>query len=40
MDVTLDTLTDGRAFRTRNIVDDCTRECVAIEVDRSLPACG
>ncbi len=37
MDVTLDTLADGRAFRTLNIVDDFTRECVAIEVDRSLP---
>jgi putative transposase len=30
-------LADGRAFRTLNIVDDYTRECVAIEVDRSLP---
>jgi putative transposase len=28
---------DGRGFRTLNIVDDFTRECVAIEVDRSLP---
>jgi putative transposase len=37
MDFTLDTLADGRAFRTLNIVDDYTRECVAIEVDRSLP---
>jgi putative transposase len=34
MDFMLDTLADGRAFRTLNIVDDCTRECVAIEVDR------
>src|SRR6476660_9064554 len=38
MDFTLDTLADGRAFRTLNIVDDFTRECVAIEVDTSL--CG
>ena len=30
-------LADGRGFRTLNIVDDYTRECVAIEVDRSLP---
>ena len=30
-------LADGRGFRTLNIVDDFTRECVAIEVDRSLP---
>jgi putative transposase len=37
MDFTLDTLADGRSFRTLNIVDDFTRECVAIEVDRSLP---
>jgi len=33
----LDTLADGRAFHTLNIVDDFTRECVAIEVYRSLP---
>lgn len=32
-----DTLADGRTFRVLNIVDDCTRECLAIEVDRSLP---
>ncbi len=37
MDFIVDTLADGRAFRTLNIVDDYTRECVAIEVDRSLP---
>jgi putative transposase len=37
MDFTLDTLADGRAFRTLNVVDDFTRERVAIEVDRSLP---
>jgi putative transposase len=37
MDFTADTLADGRVFRTLNIVDDFTRECVAIEVDRSLP---
>ena len=37
MDFMADTLADGRAFRTLNIVDDYTRECVAIEVDRSLP---
>lgn len=30
---TLDTLADGHAFRTLNIVDDHTRGCVAIEVD-------
>jgi putative transposase len=37
MDFTVDRLADGRGFRTLNIVDDFTRECVAIEVDRSLP---
>ncbi len=37
MDFTLDTLADGRAFRTFSIGDDFTRECVEIEVDRSLP---
>ena len=37
MDFTVDTLADGRGFRKLNIVDDFTRECVAIEVDRSLP---
>jgi putative transposase len=37
MDFTVDMVADGRGFRTPNIVDDFTRECVAIEVDRSLP---
>jgi putative transposase len=37
MDFMVDTLADGRGFRTLNIVDAFTRECVAIEVDRSLP---
>jgi putative transposase len=37
MDFMTDTLADGRTFRLLNIVDDFTRECVAIEVDRSLP---
>jgi putative transposase len=27
----------GRGFRTLNVVDDFSHECVAIEVDRSLP---
>ena len=31
MDFTVDTLADGRGFRTLNIVDDFTREYVAIE---------
>lgn len=37
MDFMRDTLADGRPFRTLNIVDDFTRECLALEVDRSLP---
>ena len=37
MDFMRDRLADGRVFRTLNIVDDYTRECVAIEVDTSLP---
>ncbi|HEY9898575.1 MAG TPA: IS3 family transposase [Pantanalinema sp.] len=37
MDFVSDGLRDGRRFRTLNIVDDYTRECLAIEVDFSLP---
>ena len=37
MDFMRDTLVDGRVFRILNIVDDYTRECLAIEVDTSLP---
>lgn len=37
MDFTSDTLADGRRFRTLNIVDTYTRQCLAIEVDTSLP---
>lgn len=37
MDFMADTLADGRGFRTLNVVDDFSHECVAIEVDRSLP---
>jgi len=37
MDFMHDTLADGRPFRTLNVVDDFTRECLAIEVDTSLP---
>ena len=37
MDFMSDTLATGRVFRTLNIVDDFTRECLAIEVDTSLP---
>lgn len=36
MDFVSDGLADGRRLRCLNIVDDCTRECVAIEVDTSM----
>ena len=36
MDFMRDTLSDGRVFRTLNVVDDATRECLSIEVDTSL----
>ncbi len=36
MDFVSDGLADGRRLRCLNIVDDCTRECLAIEVDTSL----
>jgi putative transposase len=38
MDFMSDELEDGRALRLLNVVDDFTRECPGIEVDRSLPA--
>ena len=38
MDFVHDRLTDGRAIRAFNVVDVFTRECLAIEVDLSLPA--
>jgi putative transposase len=37
MDFVGDTLASGRTFRTLNLVDEFTRECLAIEVDTSLP---
>jgi putative transposase len=37
MDFVSDSLATGRSFRALNIVDDYTRECLAIEVDTSLP---
>jgi putative transposase len=36
MDFVSDGLADGRRLRCLNIVDDCTRECLAIEVDTSI----
>jgi len=37
MDFVSDALTDGRKFRSLNIVDDYNRECLAAEVDTSIP---
>ena len=36
MDFMMEALADGRRFRLLNVVDDFTRECLAIEVGRSL----
>ncbi|EMF4753207.1 IS3 family transposase, partial [Yersinia enterocolitica] len=38
MDFVHDALYCGKRFRTLNIIDEGTRECLAIEVDTSLPA--
>lgn len=38
MDFMHDALSDGRAFRTFNVLDDYNREGLGIEVDFSLPA--
>ncbi|ALK10230.1 IS2 transposase TnpB [Blastochloris viridis] len=36
LDFVSDQLTDGRRFRILTIVDDCTRECLALVADTSL----
>lgn len=38
LDFTSDALTDGRRFRTLNVLDDFNRQVLGIEVDFSLPA--
>lgn len=38
MDFTSDALTDGRRFRTFNVVDDFHRAALALDIDFSLPA--
>lgn len=36
MDFMSDSIVGGRRFRTFNLIDDCTREVLAIEIDTSL----
>ena len=36
MDFMSDSMVNGRRFRTFNLNEDCTREALAIEVDKSL----
>ena len=38
MDFMHDQLSDGRSYRLFNVIDDCNREGLGIEVDLSLPA--
>lgn len=38
MDFMSDSLSDGRGLRTFNLIDDYNRECLAIDVDLSMPA--
>ena len=38
LDFMSDSLTDGRSYRTLNVIDDYNREALAIEVDHSLPS--
>lgn len=38
MDFMSDNLSDGRTLRTFNVIDDCNRECLMIDVGLSLPS--
>lgn len=38
MDFMHDQLSDGRRYRLFNVIDDCNREALAIDIDLSLPA--
>jgi len=38
MDFQFDTTADGRQIKLLNVIDEYTRECLAIEVDRSIDA--
>ena len=40
LDFVSDQFTDGRRFRILIVVDDCTRECIGLLADTSLPVCG
>ena len=40
LDFQFDTLADGRTIKMLNVIDEFTRECLAIEVDRSIDADG
>ena len=37
LDFMSDSLTNGRSYRTLNVIDDFNREGLAVEVDHSLP---
>lgn len=38
LDYMSDALQNGKRFRTANVIDDCNRECLSIDVAVSLPA--
>ena len=38
LDFQFDTLADGRTIKMLNVIDEFTRECLAIEVDRTIDA--
>lgn len=38
IDFVSDSLTSGRKFRTFNVIDDYSRECLGVEIDFSLPS--
>lgn len=38
LDFMPDQLSDGRSYRLFNVIDDCNREALAIEIDLSLPS--
>lgn len=40
MDFQFDTTADGRTMKNLNVIDEFTREALAIEVDRSIDADG